>query len=158
SKKSAFSCQTNVSFVGPVAPFVKLGETEIDDFGEHSSVGVACEKNILRFEIAMDDSRLVRFGKTTHDVAQHFETSRDLELPHARHAVVEAFSVQKLHDQEGTLVVHAGVVDFADVRAVNGSGCASLSDESFAYDTRGDELGGQDLDGYSLTNVDILRL
>src|SRR5690606_28278392 len=111
-----------------------------------------------RFEVTMDDTRLVRLGQAAYDMAQHFQAGRNLELTHPGHAVVEAFAVKQFHDQERPFVVHARVVDLADVGTVNGCSCASFSDESLPHNSGGDELRRQNLDGDTLANVDILRL
>jgi hypothetical protein len=145
--------------LGPLHRRVELGEAEVEDLGEQPPLFILGEEDVLGLEIAVDDGGAVGLGQAAADLGGDGHRGLAVEEADLGHPLVERVAGEQLEHQEGRPVFEAaGVVDVADVGAVDGGGGAGLAEEALDDDGRGRQLVGEDLDGHALADVDVLGL
>ena len=117
-----------------VRRLVELGETEIEELRAEPLLFRARHEDVLGFEVAMDDVRLVRLREPARRLRDDGHRRFDVQAPKAREHVVQALAFEQLHHEERPFLVHARVVHVADVGAPHGGRGARFADEALAND------------------------
>lgn len=91
-----------------------FGDAEVEHFNDDPAVACACEKQVRRFEIAMEDPLRVRLGeciaRLQNDRNRLVGTNRTGSFEH----VFNGFSVEQLHDEIGGTYRVGSKIDHAD--------------------------------------------
>src|SRR5262249_27495861 len=105
-----------------------LGNPEVEDLDLGRAIVAACEKEVFRLEVAMNDAGSVRLVERARDLTEQLDHLGGVEpLPLTKDGG-EILAAQKLHHEEGRarLAVDAGVERLDDVLALDVGGDRSL--------------------------------
>ncbi len=107
----------------------------------------------------MNDADRVRLGQPLGDLRDDAHGRVGIDESDARHPIVERLAFEELHRDEGPAVFEAArVVHLDDVRTFHTRGGSRFAHEALDDDRGVRQLGGEDLDGHPLADVDVLRL
>ncbi len=108
---------------------------------------VLLQKDVLRFDVAMDDALGVRVGERIGDLVDDAHRVRDGELPFPREPVPERFACYVRHDVVQQVLARAGRKHGENVRVLEMRGELDLLLESRGGNIAR-ELRGQHLDNH----------
>jgi len=123
---------------------------------EHLGVPALSNKDICRFDVAVDDARSVSgvesIGNVNGDGKKNFQFQRT-----PGDAVLQRQPVQKLHDDEGLPLVLPDLVDGTDVWMVQGGRSACLPAKAFQSLRVLGNVVRQELERYETTKLGVFR-
>src|SRR5271169_155230 len=102
-----------------------LRQTEV----ENLRVPALCDKNVGRFDVAVNDSFGMSGVQSVGDLNRQREQNIRLDR-FSVDAVLQRLPVEKLHRNEGLTVVFADFMDGANIRMVQGGGSLCLTLEA----------------------------
>ena len=92
----------------------------------------ACDVDVGRLEIAVDDARGVGVGDPVQDLLHHRQLVFEGREPAALEQVLQVLALEQLHGHEEPPGVFAELVEGDDVRVVEPGGGLSLPQEALA--------------------------
>ena len=111
----------------------QLGYAEVGDFGPLDSVGVGRgEKNIGRFDVAVNDALFMRVSDGIGDLLADFANALERQAFALFHGSVERLAVDELHHQKGQALVLADIEHSNDSRVGEASRGLCLAIKSLA--------------------------
>ena len=140
------------AFVQNAVRLDELGETEIENF--HAAI--AGYKNIVWFEIAMNDAFVVRCRESLGDLRAVLHCKAQREGA-AGEFLPQRVAFETLRNQKWRAVMLANVVDGKDVGVVERGNGAGLSLEASQALCVPRKRFGQDLDGYIAPQTRVTR-
>src|ERR1022692_1356212 len=130
-----------------------LRQPKVQNFG----VSALRNKNVGRLDVAMNDP----FGVSRIQRVRNLDGQRQNQLGFHRSpsdAMLQRHAIQKLHGDEGLVIVLADVVNGADVGVVESGGGASFTSETFQGLRVLRNVIGQELERNETTQFGVLGL
>src|SRR4030095_6246725 len=118
------------------------GDAEVHDLDG----AAAAEEDVARLDVAVDDAELVGVGEGSEDMPGDGDGFRFGEGT-ALDPLAEGLPLEELHDDVGTAVLRAGVVDTYDAGVVQLRADARLAQEATGKLSIAGEAIGEELDG-----------
>ncbi len=138
---------------GVVVHVDKLGEPEV----ENLDAAVPREKQVLWFQVAVDDALRVSGGKSLRDLLRPFESLSLRDCAGLDQARAQGLAVEQLRHDERHASLMADVVDDEDVGMIERPGCSRFGLEAPQTGVVGDGRLGQHLDGHVATEPRVAR-
>ena len=120
-------CSDDLPRLGQAHLLERFGQAEVGD--EHTTLPI--DHDVLRLQIAVDDTLLMRGGEALADLPEDFDHSRQRHLPFAAEHRGEIGAVAILHGEKLQAISVAEVVDAEDVFVGDPRGQLNLAAESF---------------------------
>ncbi len=99
---------------GSHLPFSNLGETKVEHLGEVPQGDALDQENVLWLQIAVNDSRAVRFVECTADLDQDGQGASEGKWAVRPNGLVEVLSFEKLHHDVKKTIVELAVEEHLD--------------------------------------------
>ncbi len=131
----------------------RSGQAEIHNLGM-AALGY---EDVCRLDVAMNNALRMGGIEGVRDIESDLQKAMQLH----RLAADEMFqgdAIQKLHDDEGLIVIVVNLMDGADVGMVQGRSCARLAAKARQGQRIVSDLGRQKLDGHEASQLEVLGL
>jgi hypothetical protein len=113
--------------LGRIGDFGNAEIQHLDDF----FVFVVAEKNVFRFEVAMDDACGMRTRKGATNLSDYLGSFAKGEPPAFVKTLEQVFTLKQLHDNEGITLIDPVIEDLNHVRASELRRCSGFPLEPF---------------------------
>ena len=139
-----------------LAAFHELDDTEIEDLRDEAVIRRLRQEDVVRLDVAMNDSRLVRALQSTRDLRENSDGLRKRQPLHAMQISAKRFPLEVLHHDVRRSVRQLAAVEYlhAEPRLESSRG-ARLARKTRAHVLGQHHRSGDDSDSHALAQSQV---